>query len=168
MPRAKRWLSIALSHSPPLWTSSTSQRTPSLIIPSEPHSPRTVGAGNYDFSILVQLQRSHQTRHAAKGVPTRSVVTNRPNESVLCKLIQGVGAVLRQEQIRALGTGQDRKLHWQTAAQGENSDPECEYQQPAPVPTGNSANAVTIAALRARKVLFSVFCILTLSELTSI
>ena len=79
----------------------------------EPHSFRTVGAGNCDFSILVELRRSHQTetRHAAEGVRTRdSAVTNRPNESFRCKLIQEVGAVLRQEQIRALGTGQDRKL----------------------------------------------------------
>ena len=72
-----------------------------------------MGAGNCDFSILVELRRSHQTetRHAAEGVRTRdSAVTNRPNESFRCKLIQEVGAVLRQEQIRALGTGQDRKL----------------------------------------------------------
>lgn len=119
---------------------------------SERYDLRTVGAGNHDFSALVELRRLHQTRHAAEGVRTRdSAETNRPNESVRRKLIREMNAVLRQDQARAPGTGQGRKLRWQTTTEGKtSSDPG--NQPPLPPPTGNSANAVTVMALRARKV----------------
>ena len=63
---------------------------------SEPYDLRTVGAGNHDFSIPVELRRSHQTRYAAEGVRTRSSTrTDGPEESVLCKLIREMNAALR-------------------------------------------------------------------------
>lgn len=128
---------------------------PALVLDdeaSEPHDLRTVGVGNHDFSILVELRRSHQTRYAAEGVRTRdSTRTDGPEESVRCKLIREMNAALRQDQIRAAGTGQDRKLRWQTPARGETSSGPG-HQQPLPVPTGNSANAATVASLRTQKV----------------
>ena len=77
-----------------------------------------------------------------------------------------MNAVLRQDQIRAAGTGQERKLRWQTPSQG-GTGPGPGHQQPAPVPTGNSANAAAAAALRTRKV-FSVISILVSPGLTNI
>lgn len=136
---------------------------PALVLedePSERYDLRTVEAGNYDFSVLVGLRRLHQTRHVAEGVRTRdSAEANQPEESVRCKLIREMNTILRQDKIRAPGTGQDRKLRWQTPAQGKpGTNPG--YQQAAPAPAGNSANAVTIAGLRTQKVLFgcSYFC----------
>ena len=135
---------------------------PALVLAdedSERYNFRAVGTGNHDFSVLVELRRSHQTRHAAEGVRTSdSAETNRTDyESVRCRLIREMNAVLRQDQVRAPGTGRDRQLRWQQPAQGGiGSSPG--YQQSAPVPTGNSANAVTVAALRVGKVFF-VTCI---------
>lgn len=128
---------------------------PALILDDEASAPydlRTLGVGDHDFSILVELRRSHQTRYAAEGVRTRdSSGTNKQDESVRCKLIREMNAVLRQDQVRAAGTGQDRKLRWETPAQGDiASGPG--RQQPASVPTGNSANAATVATLRTQKV----------------
>jgi len=130
---------------------------PALVLEdeiSEPYDLRTVGARNRDFSVLVELRRSHQTRHAAEGVRTRDAAkTNKPNESVRFKLIREMNALLCQDQNRAPGTGQDRKLRWETPAKGKPG-PAPGHPQPAPVPTGNSANAAAVAALRVRKVPF--------------
>ena len=140
------------------WLSSLVNRRihlPPLILEDEaskPYDLRTLGTGNRDLSILVELRRLHQTRHAAEGVRTcDSTRTNKPEESVRCKLIREMNAVLRQGQVRAAGTGQDRKLRWQTPAQGA-TDLDPGNQQPIPALTGNSANAATAAASRARKV----------------
>lgn len=55
---------------------------------SELHDLRTLGAGNHDFSVLVELHWSHQTQHVAKGVHTcDSAGTNKPGKSIRCKLI---------------------------------------------------------------------------------
>jgi len=119
---------------------------------SEPYGLKTIGAGSRDFSVLVELRRPHQTQHAAEGVRTRDVAeTNRPGESVRCKLIREVNALLRQDRNHAPGTGQDRKLRWETPAKGTTS---LRPLPPVSVPTGNAANAVTAAASRARKVPF--------------
>ena len=130
---------------------------PALVLEdeiSEPYDLRTVGTGNCDFSVLVELRRSHQTQHATEGVRTRDAAeTNRPSESVRCKLIREMNALLRQDQNRAPGTGQDRKLRWETPAQGKTGSAPG-HLQPTPVPTGNSANAATVAVLRVRKVPF--------------
>ena len=129
---------------------------PALVLgkdePSDPYGLAALGAGNHDFSILVELRRSHQTQHAAEGVRTRdSVKTNRLSESVRCKLIREMNGLLRQYQSRAVGTGQDRNLRWQTSSQGTSvSGPG--YQHSTPAATGNSANAAAIAALKHRKV----------------
>lgn len=135
---------------------------PTLILEdeaSETYGFGTVGVGNHDFSILVELRRSHQTRYAAEGVRTCDSVTNKPDESIRRKLIRELNSLLRQDQIRAPGTGQDRKLRWQALPQGEtSSDPGC--QRPMPVLTGNSANAATVAALRMGKVLYLIARIL--------
>lgn len=128
---------------------------PALVLEdeaSERSDFRAVGTGNHDFSILVELRRSHQTRHAAEGVRTRdSAETDRPNESVRCKLIREMNAVLRQGQIRAPGTGQIRTLRWQTPGEGGTSS-QPGREQSAMIPTGNSANAATVATLRVGKV----------------
>lgn len=128
---------------------------PPLILndePTEAYDIRTIGAGNHDLSVLVGTRGLHQTRHAAEGVRTRdSAEINKSGESVRCKLIREMNAILRQDQIRAPGTGQDRKLRWETPTQGgthTNSKP----QQPAPIAAGNSANAATVAGLRVKKV----------------
>jgi hypothetical protein len=80
---------------------------PTLVLEgeaSEQYDFRSVGTGNHDFSVLVELRRSHQTQHAAEGVRTRdSAEINRPNESVRCKLIRELNPVLRQDQVLALG-----------------------------------------------------------------
>jgi hypothetical protein len=116
---------------------------------SESYDIRKLGAGNRDFSVLVELRRSHQTRHAAEGVRTcDSAETNKPGESVRRKLIREMNALLHKNQNRAAGTGQDRKLRWQTPAQGTVDS------GPVQVPTGNSANAATVAALKSKKVCF--------------
>lgn len=122
---------------------------------SESYDIRTLGAGNRDFSVLVELRHSHQTRHAAEGVRTRDAAkSNRPSESVRCKLIREMNTLLREDQVRATGTGQDRKLRWQTSAQGTA------HLGPVLVSAGNSANAATVAALKSEKVhrhLFVIF-----------
>ena len=129
---------------------------PALVLgdeASETYRFGTAGVGDHNFSTLVELRRSHQTRFAAEGVRTCDSVTDKPDESIRCKLIRELNSLLRQDQIRAPGTGQDRKLRWQTLPQGETgSDPG--HQQPTPVPTGNSANAATVAALRTGKVFY--------------
>ena len=103
---------------------------PALVLEdeaSEPYSLKALGAGSYDFSVFVEIRRSHQTRHAAKGVHTRdSSEADRPNESVRCKLIREINALLRQDQIRAPGTGQDRKSRWQTP---NSTYPKCNTNQ---------------------------------------
>ena len=77
-----------------------------------------------------------------------------------------MNALLRQDQIRAQGTGQDRKLRWQTLPQGEtSSDPG--HQQSVPALTGNSANAATVAASRTRQVFLFVVHATALYGLTS-
>ena len=116
---------------------------PALVLrdePSEPSGFMPVGTGgNHDFSVLVELRCSHQTRHAAEGVCTcDSAKTNRPDESVRCKLIREMDTLLHQDQIRAPGIGQDRKLRWQTLPQGETTS-DLGSQQPVPTPTGNLA-----------------------------
>lgn len=119
---------------------------------SEPYDLRTLGTGNRDFSILVELRRLHQTRHAAEGVRTRdSTRTSQPDEPVRCRLIREMNAVLRRDQVRAAGTGQDRKLRWHAPTPGA-TDLDPGNRQPVPVLTGNSANAATAAVSRARKV----------------
>jgi hypothetical protein len=129
---------------------------PALVLEdkaSEQYDFRSVGTGSHNFSVLVELRRSHQTRHAAEGVRTRdSAEINRPNESVRCKLIREMNAVLRQDQVLALGTGQDRKLRWQAPAQGGTSS-QPGRQKSALALSGNSANAATAATLRVAKVL---------------
>lgn len=112
-----------------------------------------MGTGNHDFLTLVDLRRSHQTRHAAKGVRTcDSAKINRPNESVRCKSIREMNALLRQDEACAPGSGQDCKSRWQTVPQGTtSSNPERQQTVPAR-PTGNSANAATITAQRTQKV----------------
>lgn len=142
---------------------------PALILEdeaSEAYDLQSLGPGNHNFSILVELRRSHQTQHAAEGVRTRdSAETNKSRESVRWKLIREMNALLRQDQNRAIGTGHDRKLRWQTPAQGtESSDPG--HQQLMPVPTGNSANAATVAALKHQKVPFFLSFV-TLPRLTN-
>ena len=131
---------------------------PALVLEDEPfeqYDLRTVEAGNHDFSVLVGLRRSHQTRHTAEGVRTRdSAEANRPDESVRCKLIRKMNAILRQDQIRAPGTGQDCKLRWQTPARGEPST-NPGYQQAVPAPAGNSVNAAIVTGLKTQKVLFT-------------
>jgi hypothetical protein len=153
-PRPKLWLK---EHARLSLLINKQIRLPALVLEdeaSEPYDLRTVGTGDHDFSVLVDLRRSHQTRHAAEGVRTRdSTETNRPNESVRCKLIREMNALLRQDQVRAPGTGQDRKLRWEAPTQeATGADPG--HQQPVPVPTGNSANAATVTASRVRKVFF--------------
>jgi hypothetical protein len=64
-----------------------------------------------------------------------------------------MNALLRQDQIRAPGTGQDRKLRWQTLTQGATAS-DSGHQQPMPAPTGNSANAAIVAGLKSTKVSF--------------
>ena len=115
---------------------------------SQPPNPST---SNFNFSILVELRRLHQTRYAAEGVRTRDVAgTNGPEESVRRRLIRELNALLRQEGSRATGTGQDRKLRWCAPAQdGTGLTPE---SPSVPAPTGNSANAAVVAQLRANKV----------------
>ena len=132
---------------------------PALVLEdeaSERYDITTVGGGNHDLSVLVGTRRLHQTQHAAEGVRTRdSADINRPSESIRCKLIREMNALIRQDQIRAPGTGQDRKLRWQTPAQGGTSTISPGHQQSALALTGNSANAATVAGLRTKKVPFS-------------
>ena len=122
---------------------------PALVLEdeiSESYDLRILGGGSHDFSILVELRRLHQTRHAAKGVHTRdSAETNKAGESMRCKLIREMNALLRQDQTRATGTGQGRELRWQTSEGTEDSGP-------APALTGNSANAAAVATLKHKKV----------------
>lgn len=126
---------------------------PALCLQDETSQPSSsLGAGNLNFSILVELRRLHQTRYAAEGVRTRdAAVVDTPEQSIRHKLIRELNALLRQEENRAQGTGQDRALRWLTPAQGEtDSIPE---NQVEPVPVGNSANAIIVAQLRVKKVL---------------
>ena len=106
----------------------------------------------------VELRRSHQTRHAAEGVRTcEAAGTNGPSESIRCNLIREMNVLLRQDQKRTPGTGQDCKLRWETPAQGKTGSAPG-HLQPVPVPTRNSANAATVAVLRVRKVPFWPHC----------
>jgi len=86
---------------------------PALVLgdeASEPYGFTIARTRNHDFSTLVELRRLHQTRHAAGGVRTcDSAKINKPDESIRCKLIREVNALLRQDEIRAPGIGQDRK-----------------------------------------------------------
>lgn len=75
------------------------------------------------------------------------------------KLIRELNALLRQEESRAQGTGQDRTLHWLAPAQG-GTDPIPENPV-EPVLSGNSANAAAVAQLSVKKVAhFCPHCIL--------
>lgn len=126
---------------------------PAILLKDEASRSSSPSTSNLDFSILVELRRSHQTRYAAEGVRTRDAPgANIPEESVRRRLIRELNALLRQEGSRAIGTGQDRKLRWLTVAQ-EGTGPTPESSS-APAPTGNSANAAVVAQLRTKKVPF--------------
>lgn len=125
---------------------------PTLLLQDETSQPAySLNTNNLDYSVLVELRRLHQTRHAAEGIRTRDVaVVNTPEESIRRKLIRELNALLRQEENRAQGTGQDRTLRWLAPVQGEtDSIPENRVE---PVPAGNSANAAVVAQLRMKKV----------------
>ena len=118
-------------------------------------------------SLVLEDKASEPYDLRTVGVCTRDLAeTNKPNESVRCKLIREMKAVLRQDQIRAAGTDQECKLRWQIPVQeGTGSGPG--HQQPAPVFTGNSASAVAATVLRTQKV-FPVISISVFSGLTSV
>ena len=124
---------------------------PALVLSEETSQPSSLNTSNLDFSILVELRRTHQTRYAAEGVRTRDAIeADRPEESVRHKLMRELNALLRQEGSCAPGTGQDRKLRWLEPTQrGTGSTPE---SQPILVPTGNSANAAVVTQSRVKKV----------------
>jgi len=136
--------------------SSLANKQPSLfsLVINEASQPPSLSTGNLDFSTLVELRRLHQTRYAAEGVRTRDAVgSNRPEESVRCRLIRELNTLLRQEGNRATGTGQDRKLRWHAPNQeGPVSTPA--ENTPTPASTGNSANAAVAAQSRTKKVPF--------------
>ena len=124
---------------------------PALLTDKTPQSP-SPSTGNFGFSTLVELRRLHQTRYAAEGVRTRDAAgSNIPEESVRCRLIRELNALLKQEGNRAVGTGQDRKLRWHAPTQ-EGSVPIPAENLPTPASTGNSANAAVVAKLRTKKV----------------
>ena len=123
----------------------------------------SLSTGSLDFSTLVELRRLHQTRYAAEGVRTRdAAVSNRPDESVRCKLIRELNALLRQEGNRTVGTSQDRKLRWHAPDQ-EGSIPTLAESLSAPAAAGNLANAAVVAQLRTKKVSFWLANMLPLS-----
>ena len=97
------------------------------------------------------LRRSHQTWYTAEGVRTRDTAgANRPEESIRYRLVRELNALLRQEEGRALGTGQDRKLRWlEPTREGTGSAPE---SQPIQASAGDSANVTVVAHLRMKKV----------------
>lgn len=124
---------------------------PALVLADQTSRPPSFSTSDLNFSILVELRRSHQTQYAAEGIRTRDVAeASRPEESIRRKLVRELNALLRQEESRAPGTGQDRKLRWIEPVQaGTSIAPE---SQPMPTPTGNSANAAIVAKLRVKKV----------------
>lgn len=124
---------------------------PALLLKDEDARPPSLSTGHLDFSILVERRRLHQTRHAAEGVRTRDATeAGGHEESVRLRLMRELNALLRQEESRAPGTGQDRKLRWLAPAQGGvGSTPE---SRSAPAPTGNSANAEVVSQLKTNKV----------------
>ena len=124
---------------------------PALILKDEASRPSSLNTNNLNFSNLVELRRSHQTRYAADGVRTRDIAeADGPEESIRRRLMRELNGLLRQEQSRAPGTGQDRKLRWLEPAQ--ESAGSIPGSQPIPAPTGNSANAAVVAQSRVKKV----------------
>ena len=134
---------------------SRSGHCPSLsaLLTKETSRPLSLSTGGLDFSTLVELRRLHQTRYAAEGVRTRDAVVSNRHESVRCKLIRELNALLRQEGNRAVGTGQDRKLRWHAPDQ-EGSIPTLAESLSVPATAGNSANAAVVARLKTNKVSF--------------
>jgi hypothetical protein len=111
----------------------------------------SLNTSNLELSMLVGLRRLHQTQYAAEGVRTRDVAeADGPEESLRHKLTRELNALLRKEESRATGTGQNRKLRWLEPVQGgTGSAPEGDFIS---APAGNSANAAVVAQLRAQKV----------------
>lgn len=123
---------------------------PALVLTNEGSHPPVLNINPLDFSTMIELRRSHQTRYAAEGVRTRDVTeVDETEDSVRRRLMRELNALLRQEGSRSIGTGQDRKLHWIEPSQGgTGSVPE---SQSAPA-TGNSANAAVVTQSRVKKV----------------
>ena len=123
---------------------------PALLLHDEAFQPPNLATSNLNFSILVELRRSHQTRYAAEGVRTRDA-SEQPEETIRRKLIRELNAIIKQQKNRAPGTGQDQKSRWLESNQGDGSAPD-HKGQPAQATAGNAANAATVGRLRAETV----------------
>ncbi|KAF8589132.1 hypothetical protein K439DRAFT_1613022 [Ramaria rubella] len=96
-----------------------------------------------DFSILIEHQSCHQTRHATLGVHTCAGIQSSPqNKSLRSGLIHEFHQVLREQKEQGVGTGIACAAQW---IEGATSEQTTTTEVP-PTLAGNSANAANSAA----------------------
>ncbi|EIN13183.1 hypothetical protein PUNSTDRAFT_21766, partial [Punctularia strigosozonata HHB-11173 SS5] len=100
----------------------------------------SLGFASFDMSALVSTRKSHETHQAKRGVRTAGPQRSEENPADLARrqLLRGMHDVLKEQQGRGVGTGQERAVRWTTR------------DEPA---TGNAANAVVTANAAAKKAL---------------
>ncbi|KAJ4476304.1 hypothetical protein C8R41DRAFT_964684 [Lentinula lateritia] len=101
-----------------------------------------VTASSFDYSILVDLRRAHQTYQAEHGVRTTQSVQVPNKDSAHMKIIKAMRDILKETQERGLTTGLGRSFR--TKALGSKAD--------VPIQMGNSANAAAVASSDANAV----------------
>ena len=108
---------------------------------------RPVGFGNvkhgdYDFQMLINMRRKHQTKQAAAGVRTQNVTSIADKTAgIRHSVIRELHAALKEGQDCEVGptAGVDRQTRW-----------DC-------LPSGNTANAAVVAANASKQV--CLFCL---------
>ncbi|KAH7904198.1 hypothetical protein BJ138DRAFT_1240158 [Hygrophoropsis aurantiaca] len=93
-----------------------------------------------DLQALVEIRRKHETRQAKMTEAPPKEVTIRTN------LIREFEAVLKEQQDRSIGTGVERATRWT----GSSNRP---TTTSSGLPSGNAANAASVAKAAAKKAL---------------
>jgi hypothetical protein len=101
---------------------------------------------------MINMRRAHQTKHAATGIRTKK---SKPTDgSIRGHILQEFHAALKEAQDeRGAGTGLERVAHWHEREPAPGGHNGVISGAAAPnLPSGNEANAVTVAANIAKAV----------------
>ncbi|KAH7868542.1 uncharacterized protein C8R40DRAFT_999318, partial [Lentinula edodes] len=93
-------------------------------------------ASSFDYSVLIELRRAHQTYQAEHGVRTSQSESTPGKESPRAKIIKAMRNALKEAQEQGLTTGVGRSLRTKALGSKEES----------PALSGNAANVVAAAS----------------------
>lgn len=100
-------------------------------VPSKPLGLGRLSVQNLDFTALIELRRSHQTRQAATGVRTRKLGTHSKSSAVTSmrhEVARKLREILKEDSDLGGNAGASRNSRWTGQTTG-----------------GNSANAAVVA-----------------------